>query len=182
MAVLLRREWLWLVLCLALVALIMLYLNSQCAPLRSQEEELAELEADDKGSGVEGETGVTQPPQLHPETDFFIEFRLERDRVRSQQMDVLREIIHNPNTDADNRREAHSLLLQASQNLEQEMGLEGLIKAKGFRDAVVFIKPDQVHVVIKAEKLEEKQVVQIGDLVRGMCGVPLEAIVIDCHP
>ena len=189
MALLLRREWLGLVLCLLLVLFIILYsLQISDGAPGGTEGELAagegrEGEKNEGEKEEEKEEGEELPEQLkEAETDFFIEYRLERERVRSQQMDMLREIVHNPNIEPENRREAHDRLLQISQDLEREMELEGLIKAKGFREAVVFINGGQVHVVVKAEHLEKKQVAQLGDLVQGMCGVPLEAIVIDSRP
>ncbi|MGI6142609.1 MAG: SpoIIIAH-like family protein [bacterium] len=189
MAILLRREWVWLVICLLLVLLLVLYpmkISNRTPAEAGGELATGEDTAEDLEKDIGLETGQEQgklPVQPEPvETDFFIEYRLERERVRSQQMDMLREIVHNPNSEPESRKEAYDILLQISQNLEREMELEGLIKAKGFRDAVVFINLEQVHVVVKAEDLEKNQVAQLGDLVQGMCAVPLEAIVIDNRP
>ena len=38
--------------------------------------------------------------------DFFIEYKLKRDRLRSKEMEILKEIIHDPNSDKDMRYEA----------------------------------------------------------------------------
>lgn len=190
MAILLRREWLWLILSMLLVMLVIFYASNN-----SVKQQLTEgleldggLEEVRKGteeiSEPEETEELNQPPvnDSYSGSDFFVEYRLERERVRSQQMDMLREIVHNPNADAENRKEAHRILLEVSQRLELEMEAEGLIKAKGFRDAVVFFNEEQIHVIVKAEQLEVAQVAQIGDLITGMYGANLEHIIIDCHP
>ncbi|MGI6574520.1 MAG: SpoIIIAH-like family protein [bacterium] len=189
MAILLRREWLWLILSMLLVMLVIFYASNNSIQQLADELEInGDLEEVEKGreeiSAAEEAEELNQQPVNDPynNSDFFVEYRLERERVRSQQMDMLREIVHNPNADAENRKEAHRILLEISQRLELEMEAEGLIKAKGFRDAVVFFNEERIHVIVKADQLKAAQVAQIGDLITGMYGVSLEHIIIDCHP
>ncbi len=180
MMVILRREWLWLVFCLVMVMFVV-YMNGRRMKTPAQEIVLQETEGE-----TATETAAEQAdfPLLAglPEADYFVEYRLQRERVRDQQTEILREIVHNPNTDADSCREAQEVFLEISENLAREVKIEGLLTAKGFQDVVVFINPDQVYVVVKAVELELDQVAQIGDIVAGLCAVSLEDIVIDCHP
>lgn len=112
---------------------------------------------------------------------FFIEYRIERERTRGQQVEWLREIINNPNSDNDTRKVAQEQLYTISQNMGKEMEIESLIRAKGFSDAVVLIQhlPDKVvTVVVKSENLTTEQAAQIADLVSRNTGVAKPNIVI----
>lgn len=183
MMVILRREWLWLVFCLAMVVFVV-YMNEghTYPPIALQELEQAE-EENTVETAAESIPLLPQPElTVMAAEDYFLEYRLKRERARGQQAEMLWEIVQNPNTDADSRREAQEALLQISSTLEKEVELEGLLTAKGFTDAVVFIRPQQVYVVVKAMELELEQVSQIGDAIAGLCAVSLEDIVIDYHP
>lgn len=180
MLVILRREWLWLVFCLVMVVFVVYMNDSHTVALpREQvkgdtgEETVVEMAA---------ELAIYPPSSELAGVDYFVEYRLGRERARSQQAEMMREIVHHPNTDGDSRREAQEVFLQISKDLAREIELEGLLLAKGFQDVLVFINPERVYVVVKAVKLEADQVAQIGDIVAGLCGVSLEDIVIDCHP
>lgn len=110
--------------------------------------------------------------------DFFIEYKIERDRSRAQQMEVLRELINNKDADQEVRKNAQRRLLETVQYMEKEMKIESLIKAKNFNDAIVFIDADTAEVVVKAAKLEPKQSAQIGDIVNRGTGIPMDKITI----
>lgn len=109
---------------------------------------------------------------------YFIEYRLERDRLRSQEIEMLREIINNPNSEKKVVEKAQQDLLKIVELIEKEMVIENLIKAKGFEDAVIFFTDSGVNVVVKIEKLSEKQVAQISDIVSKGSGVPIDKITI----
>ncbi|MDK2878470.1 MAG: stage sporulation protein [Thermoanaerobacteraceae bacterium] len=111
-------------------------------------------------------------------SDFFIDYKLERDRLRSQEADYLRELINNPNATRESRDQAQKDLIALSQRVEKEMIVENLIKAKGFEDAVIFISNDFANVVIKGASLQSKQVAQITDIVTKTTGIPIEKITI----
>lgn len=110
--------------------------------------------------------------------DFFVEYRLERDRVRSRQTTLLREIVDNPNSVAETRQEAQRQLLDITKRMEQELELENLIEAKGYREAVLFIQPSGAIVVVRAGELKQEDQVRIADMVSRVTNQPLENITI----
>jgi stage III sporulation protein AH len=112
------------------------------------------------------------------QNDFFIDYKLERDRLRSQEADYLRELINNPNAAQQSRDKAQADLIALSQKVEKEMIVENLIKAKGFEDAVIFLSNDVANVVIKAAGLQPKDVAQITDIVTRTTGIPIDKITI----
>lgn len=110
--------------------------------------------------------------------NFFIDYKLERDRLRSQEIDMLREIIYNPNSDKEIRERAQEDLLKIIRQMEKELILENLIKGKGFEDAVIFFGDDSVNVIVKTQGLDDKQVAQICDIVSKGTGLSLDKITI----
>jgi len=85
--------------------------------------------------------------------EFFVEYRLERDRTRSQQIDLYREIINNQNSPEETRKEAQRRFLGISQAIDIEMKLENLIKAEDFKDAVVLLQDKSVTVIVETPVL-----------------------------
>lgn len=130
---------------------------------------------------------VTGPAAMEPAApaaapDFFVEYRLVRDRVRSERADVLREVYQNARSDDKARQEAQNAMLKLAVERERESELESLIKAKGFTDALVFMQEKSVSVIIKADSLSRDQVAQVADIVSRTVGVKPEDIVISAKP
>jgi len=103
--------------------------------------------------------------------EFFVEYRMERDRVRGQQVEFYREIINNPNSSSDARQLAQNRLLLISQNIEREMKLENLIRAKGYKDAAVFLQDKSVTAIVQAKKLTDKEIAEIAEIIARGTGV-----------
>jgi len=81
-----------------------------------------------------------ETPGKSARQDFFVEYRLERDRTRSQRVDMLREIVSSQNSSDETRKEANRELMSLFQTMEKEMELENLIRAEGFKDAIVYLQ------------------------------------------
>lgn len=114
--------------------------------------------------------------------DFFVEYRLERDRVRSERADVLREVYQNARKDDSVRYEAQTAMLKLAVDRQRESEIENLIKARGFADALVFIRDKSVSVVVKTSNLNREEVAQVADIVSRVTGVKPEDIVISAKP
>lgn len=111
--------------------------------------------------------------------DFFATYCLEREQARAQQIEILKSIINNPQATPQAKEEAQKKLLAATQQAEQEMQIEHLIAAKGYPEAVAFIQPEAVTVVVKGKNLGEIALAQIADLVvRTTKQDPSEVIII----
>lgn len=112
------------------------------------------------------------------ETIFFVEYRLERDKVRGKQLELLKKIVEDPNSVAETRQEAQQKIIQITNYLEQELQLENLIKAKGFQDAVIFIQPQSVTAVVNQKEFTREEIAQIADLLITVTGQSIENIYI----
>ncbi len=113
---------------------------------------------------------------------FFVEYRLQRDRVRGQEMEVLKEFIDNPNTSPDGKKRAEEQLLTLIETMEKELLVENLVKAQGFSDAIFFYKDDNAHLVLKAQDINESQFVRLTELVAGIAKINKENVVIIENP
>lgn len=110
--------------------------------------------------------------------DFFVNYRLERDRNRSQQVEMLEGIVNNPNSSAEARQEAQNKILQITGYMEQELQLETLLTAKGYTETAILLKPDSAMVIVKSAKLASEDLTRIADLVSRTTGHGPEQIVI----
>ena len=113
--------------------------------------------------------------------DFFIEYRLEREKIRSERSDLLRESIKNAKND-DVRSHAQEIVLKMITEKQKESEMESLIKARGFTDSLVFIRENSVNAIVKTNSLSREEVVQIADVISRVSGVKIEDISISSKP
>jgi len=114
--------------------------------------------------------------KLSDDAVFFVEYRLDRDKIRGKQLELLKKIVEDPNSVAETRQEAQQKIIQITNYLEQELQLEKLIKAKGFKDAVVFIQPQSVTAVVNQREFTKDEIAQITDLITTVTGQSIENI------
>ncbi|MGI6175624.1 MAG: SpoIIIAH-like family protein [Christensenellales bacterium] len=103
-------------------------------------------------------------------SNFFLEFRTDRENSRAQEVAYLDAIINNKDTDADTLKDAQVQKMAISDAMEKEVTIEGLLKAKGFDEAVVTIHTGSVNVVVDSPELSDAQVAQILDIVQRETG------------
>lgn len=98
--------------------------------------------------------------------NYFVEYRLSRDKLRAGLVDRLDEIIKNTQTTDDIRTKAQEEIMNIGAISEKELQIEGLVKAKGFEDALVFITSDEIKVVVSTNELSQQDMVKILDIVK----------------
>jgi stage III sporulation protein AH len=112
---------------------------------------------------------------------FFIEYRLQRDRVRSNEMEILNQMMANPNISADGKREAEKQMLALVETMEKELLVENLLKAQGYKDAIFFYHHGMANVVVQSEKLSDREFLQIAEMVSSVTGVKMEEVTVVEH-
>ncbi len=108
--------------------------------------------------------------QLSEGIGFFSEYRLERERVRGKQTELLKDIVNNSANDKKVRDAAAMKLVETAAAVEKEMQAETLIKAQGFRDCAVIIEPKGVSIILDAKELsaeQEAEIIKTGSLATG---------------
>lgn len=98
--------------------------------------------------------------------NYFVEYRLARDRMRGNLVERLKEIITDDKSSSEMIEKAQNEIMRIGNFTESELYMEGLIKAKGFDEVLVFLKEDGVKVVVSAEELTEQDVIKILDVVK----------------
>ena len=96
---------------------------------------------------------------------FFSSYRSERNSVRAQEVAYLDSIIQNQATEKDVLSQAQTRKLEITRRMEQEVTVEGLLRAKGFSDAIVTLSDSTVNVVVSDAVLTEAQAAQILQIV-----------------
>lgn len=98
--------------------------------------------------------------------DYFVEFRLSRDKLRASAVDRLDDIVNNDKTADDVRTKAQEEIMIIGNISEKELQIEGLVKSKGFEEALVFLTDEDIKVVVTSNDLNEQEVVKILDIVK----------------
>ena len=167
--IILKREWLK-YLTLGVISLFIflvavnfladLYLGN--AQPNDEPVDAGDKEIDDVLSEQFGEDEITG--EEASESDFFLEARLRRERVRSQMVEMLREIVNNPNSTSDARQQAQERLIEISEQLAHESEAEQMLEAKGFGKVIVYLMTDNALVMIAEEEIDKKEAAQIASV------------------
>lgn len=102
--------------------------------------------------------------QLSEGIGFFSEYRLERERIRGKQTELLKDLASNPDNAQKIRDEAALKLVKLTETAEKEMHAETLIKSKGIRDCAVIIESAGVSVILDMQDLSMEQKAAILEL------------------
>ncbi|MGB9846315.1 MAG: SpoIIIAH-like family protein [Desulfotomaculales bacterium] len=129
------------------------------------------------GWGFAPEAEITRNDQEKERNlDFFIEYKLERERTRGRQIELLREIINSPATSEQARQKAQEDLMAISSKLSKETDLEHLLRARGYQDALVCIEDRGVTVIVlppgnPAAKITPEDIAKICEVISWGTGV-----------
>lgn len=109
--------------------------------------------------------------------NFFDTYKTDRDSARSSQVELLNEIINSTYSTASEKATATATKTALVEKMEKELILEGLIKAKGFEDAVVTIGNSYYNVIVKdAGNLDGNGVNQILSVIQTETGVSANSV------
>lgn len=111
-------------------------------------------------------------------SDYFAEFRIERERTRGALGDRLKEIMAAPGASEDVKAAAAAQYLELGQRAALESQAESMVKARGFSDVVVHLSQGSAQVVVQAASLTQQEVAQVIDTVSRITGVRATAITV----
>ena len=107
---------------------------------------------------------------------YFQTYRSDRESTRDQEMLYYDAIIASETSTEDAIKSAEESKLALIEQMEQELVVEGLIKAKGFEDCVVTISGENINAVVKASELSSAQVAQIVSILQAQFNVDIDNI------
>ena len=108
--------------------------------------------------------------------NYFTQSRLDRDTMYSQTLDTYQKIINNENISEDQKLIAQEEISKINKEKNSIMIAENLIKVKGFEDLIIFVNGENVSIIVKADKLEEKDIAQIQNIITRELGASVENI------
>ena len=108
--------------------------------------------------------------------NYFTQSRLDRDTMYSQTLDTYQKIINNENISEDQKSIAQEEISKINKEKNSIMIAENLIKVKGFEDLIIFVNGENVSIIVKADKLEEKDIAQIQNIITRELGASAENI------
>ena len=85
-------------------------------------------------------------------------------------------IIANDTSSTDAVKNAEDAKLKLIKQMETELVVEGLIKAKGFNDCIISISDANVNAVIKAKELTKTEAAQIVAVIQSQLKASIENI------
>ena len=107
---------------------------------------------------------------------YFQTYRSTRESTRDQEMLYYDAIIANETSTEEAVKNAENAKLALISQMEQELVVEGLIKAKGFEDCVITISDSNVNAVVKADELTSTEVAQIVAVIQSQLKTSIENI------
>ncbi|MBX5466533.1 MAG: SpoIIIAH-like family protein [Firmicutes bacterium] len=122
--------------------------------------------------------GSTAAQGVQALENYFVNYRAQRDRVMSQEIATLQNLLKEPGLSSQAKAEATKTLVRDTQEMKQEMEVERLLSARGFPLAAATITQSSAVVVVGAAQLTESQIAQIADAVMTVTHLQPENIVI----
>ena len=99
------------------------------------------------------------------EDSYFAQSRLDRDKMYSQMLDNYQKILETNNLSSEEKKTAQEEIKRINNEKNAIMIAENLIKTKGFQDIVIFVNNGNVTGVVQKEKLDEKDIAQIQNII-----------------
>lgn len=197
----LRKQTVWLLTMLAVMVVLSGYYlvkgPSEQIPAIGDEQKLAEplsgVQVDTQQTGeptpevtpVKGQNALIGTPAVDTKSepydtvaltdttsDVFQGYKMRREALTQQQKDEQLAIMSNVDTTPQAVAEAKAKYEELSTLENATFGLEELLKASGYQDAVVFAQNEKVTVIVQKDKLVANEVVDIIAQVKQHLNVP----------
>ena len=110
--------------------------------------------------------------------NYFVTYREDRQATRDQELLYYDAIIQNESSTQEAKKDAETKKLAMLAQMETELVMEGLIKAKGFEDCIVTNLNPNVKIVVKCVEatLTSAEVAQIVSIVKDQTNVGIDNI------
>lgn len=119
---------------------------------------------------------VTKDKTTTTTASYFSTYRTTRESTRDQEMLYYDAIIASETSSEEVVKNAEQSKLALIGQMEKELVVEGLIKAKGFDDCIISISDANVNAVVKAKELNSSEVAQIVSIIQSQLSTSIENI------
>ncbi|HBN95172.1 MAG TPA: hypothetical protein DDZ66_02640 [Firmicutes bacterium] len=165
------RKVLWNLLIIVMVIMALVYIFRVDDGLNSDQEVTI-----DGDSGF-GQVVLVEPVTVRTIPTKFSEYKLERERMRSRQVELLQNLAYDGHSERERKEQAQVDLQAFIEKISRETEIENLLKAQGYLDALVLLDQEAITVVVPVTLVRE-EAARIGELVHRLTGVRLERITI----
>ena len=118
-----------------------------------------------------------QPQPAVVDDTFYVEYRLQREQVRAEELELLQSIIDDPGTSAEMRNLANSRKMAIAEALSFELMTENVLYAKDFGQTVVMMGRDTATVILTGE-MNDILAARVADAVTNVTGISFENVII----
>lgn len=98
------------------------------------------------------------------EDDYFAVSVIDRERVRDEAIETLREVLENDAASAETKQNALDKMTSLADAMTEEVNIENLVMAKGFKNCVAVVGDESVDVIVQCEELMPNELAQIKDI------------------
>ena len=123
-------------------------------------------------------SNVTETNASTTTASFYVTYRNEREATRTQEIQFYDSIIASATSSDEAKVEAEANKIALINQMEKELVTEGIIRGKGFEDAIVTTSSSNVNVFVKSSELNEVEVAQITSIVTKQLNVEIDKIII----
>lgn len=123
-------------------------------------------------------SGITETNASTVTANFYTTYRNEREATRTQEIQFYDSIITSATSSDSAKEEAEANKIALIAQMEKELVTEGIIRGKGFDDAIVTTSSSNVNVFVKSAELTSVEVAQITSIVTEQLKVEIDRIVI----
>ncbi len=121
---------------------------------------------------------VTETNASTVTANFYTNYRNERESTRMQEIQFYDSIIASATSSDQAKEEAEQNKIALITQMEKELVTEGIIRGKGFDDAIVTSSAQNVNVFVKSAELTSVEVAQITSIVTEQLSVEIDRIII----
>lgn len=123
-------------------------------------------------------SNVKQTSVTTTSANFYTNYRSEREATRTQEIQFYDSIIASATSSDEAKQEAETNKNALISQMEKELVTEGIIRGKGFEDAIVTTSSSNTNVFVKTAELSSNEVAQITSVVTEQLGIEIDKIVI----
>ena len=134
------------------------------------------VESDTNQENIVNEVKNTNISEQTQEDSYFDETRLEREKMYSQMLENYQKILETNNLSSDEKKNAQEEIKEINNEKNAIMIAENLVKTKGYKDIIIFKNNGNVTAIIKADKLEEKEISQLQNIITRELNVSINKI------
>lgn len=123
-------------------------------------------------------SGISQETSAQTSANFYSTYRTEREATRTQEIQFYDSILASATSSDQAKLEAEENKMLLIAQMEKELVTEGIIRGKGFEDAIVSTSSSNVNIFVKSAELTKAEVAQITAVATEQLGVEIDKIII----